>query len=85
MSFTRTDVVAAVRAFVRRRLLHGDETHLDEDASLIELGILDSASLVMVLAFVEEQFDVVVPGDVDIKEVETIATIARLAQRLAGD
>jgi acyl carrier protein len=84
MSFTETDIVTTVRSFIERRLLHDCGVELDADASLIELGILDSASFVMVLAFVEEQFAVAVPSQVEIQEVESIAAIARLVQRLGG-
>lgn len=80
---TETAVIATIRDFIGRRLLHGDDAHVADDAPLVALGILDSASTVMLITFLEEAFGVTVPADVDLSEVETIASIARLVERLA--
>lgn len=83
MSSTETAVAATLRDFIERELLQDDGRQIDDETPLVALGILDSASVMILIAFVEERFDVVVPGNIDVRELESIAAIERLVRRLA--
>lgn len=79
MSFT-----AALATYIQENLAAG--TPIREDTPLIDGGILDSMSLMDVVMFVEQRTGVQVPDDEVVPEnFQTVASIARMVQRLQAD
>lgn len=79
-----------VRAVVRKHIL---ETHfpstqdqiLRDDESLIAGGILDSISVLDLLLFIEEQFEIeFMPHEVDFDRLDTLERIDRLIRSKLG-
>jgi acyl carrier protein len=68
----------AVRSFVTQTFYVPDDSPLDDEASLIEKGIIDSTGVLDLLAFIEQQFGVE-PADGEIVP-ENFDSIARLAR-----
>jgi len=53
-----------IRNFITDEILHGSmDRPLDDHDPLIESGIIDSMGIMTLLAFVEEQFSIEIPGD----------------------
>lgn len=52
-----------LRGFIANELLNGQDSGLTQSTPLLEWGILDSLSMVSLLTFVEEQFDLAMPND----------------------
>jgi 2-hydroxymuconate-semialdehyde hydrolase len=79
-------VVDALVAFMNRQLLVTALDELDGETPLLELGLLDSLSMISLLTFVETQFGVRVPDDAVIPEhFENLQAMARLVARLQAD
>ena len=68
--------------YIRRKLLADKTLPLTADTPLVSEGIVDSMGLVLLAAFVEEQFGVRI-DDADIRagEIETIRDILALVDR----
>jgi len=49
--------------YIKSEILHGRNVNLKEDDDLLSSGILDSLSILRLVAFVEERFGIVVPDD----------------------
>jgi acyl carrier protein len=80
-------IVAAVRAFILENFLPGDPPEsLRNDDLLLEGGIVDSGSVIAVVAFLEERFGITVEDDdLLVEHFATVEHIARfVARRLAG-
>jgi acyl carrier protein len=72
-------VAAALRGFFVREVLDGDDSVLDEDTSLMTSGIMDSRTLLQLLAFVEESYGLEISfADLNPDNLKTIRSIARL-------
>ena len=72
-----------IRDFITREILHGSLVNpLKDQDPLIESGIIDSLGIMTLLAFIEEQFSIQVPGDDLIPEnFESIFAITALVER----
>jgi acyl carrier protein len=72
-----------IRNFITDELLHvAPASPLDDHEPLIESGIIDSMGIMALLAFVEEQFSIQIPGDDLIPEnFSSISTITALIER----
>jgi len=57
------DIQAIVKEYVISEVLSGDEGVLDVSTELIEQGILDSMSLLRLIAFLEERFSIQVADE----------------------
>ena len=81
----RGSVRDAVRAFIVATFYIADEAHLDEEASLLEMGVVDSTGLLELLAFVEQQFGVR-PDDGEIvpENFDGIGPLSRFIERKLG-
>lgn len=55
--------MADVRKFISDELLYGDELELKPETNLIEAGVIDSMSLLRLIAFLEERFQIEVPDE----------------------
>lgn len=76
------DVEATVREFLRSNLggSAGDAS-LSRDESLLDSGLLDSASILEIVSFLEERFDFTIADEDLVPEnFETIASIERLVE-----
>ena len=68
--------------FIREELA-GGEGAIDENASLIDTGILDSMALLRLIGFIEERIGVRVPDDEVVPDnFQSVAQIETLIQRL---
>ncbi len=61
---TRSDTVReAVEAFIRGELSYGQDDQYDENADLIEQGVIDSMSLLRLVSFLEERYQITVQDE----------------------
>jgi acyl carrier protein len=56
-------VAAAVKIFIGQELVYGDEADFDENADLIERGVIDSMSLLRLVSFLEERYHIEVQDE----------------------
>jgi len=72
-----------VRAFVCDNFLFGVEANtLEAESSLIEEGIIDSAGVLELVAFLEDTYDIEISdSELLLDNLETIARIARFVNR----
>ena len=49
--------------YIKSEILHGRNVDLNEDEDLLGTGILDSLSILQLVAFVEERFGIRVPDE----------------------
>ncbi len=72
-----------IREFIIQELMHGDEgPGLRPDDSLLERGILDSLGLLNMLAFLEQEYQVLIEDqDIVPENFETIRAIAGLVTK----
>ena len=54
------DTTDKVRQFIKTNFYAASATDLTEDASLLDLGIVDSTGILEVVAFIEDNFGIVV-------------------------
>jgi acyl carrier protein len=60
----RRETARCIREYIVENFLFGDaSTPIDDDASLLEIGIVDSTGVLDLLAFVEEQFGIEVADE----------------------
>jgi acyl carrier protein len=58
------DIEREVRDFVVKNFLYGDKTiQLKEDASFIEMGIMDSTGVLEVVNYIESKFGITLADD----------------------
>lgn len=79
---TVDDYIEPIRAYIVCNHLDG-QPELDRRTPLLEWGVIDSLALTDVLAFVEDEFELVVPPSEmtpeNLRDLETIGTLlARL-------
>ena len=55
--------LASIKTFIRTELIYDDEKDFDENTNLIELGIIDSMSLVRLISFIEENYEIQVQDE----------------------
>lgn len=72
-----------IRNFITEEILHGTLTiPLKDQDPLIEAGIIDSLGVMTLLAFLEDQFSIQIPGEDLIPEnFSSISTISALIER----
>lgn len=76
--------IDAVRAFIEAKFVDGDGG-IDRDTPLVEAGILDSASMVELFAFIESEFDVEIPAyEAEPQNLATLVEIEALLERAAN-
>lgn len=80
-----------LREFVTSNFYVADPASLDEQASLLELGVIDSTGVLEVIAFIEESFDITVddsemlPENLDsIERIAAFVTCKRDAAAVAA-
>jgi acyl carrier protein len=50
--------LASIKTFIRTELIYDDENDFDENTNLIARGIVDSMSLVRLISFIEEIYEI---------------------------
>jgi acyl carrier protein len=53
--------LTAVRKFVNSELLYQDDQAIDDNANLIEMGVIDSMTLLRLISFLEENYGIEIP------------------------
>lgn len=76
-----------IREFIIQELMHGDDgAGVGDDESLLERGILDSLGLLHLLAFLEQEYQVLIEDqDIVPENFESVSAIARLVGRRPGE
>ena len=89
MNPRQQEISAALARFAHEELLQGQGADLTVDTPILELGILDSLSMVTVLGFIDEQYGVRIPEDRIVpRHFATLSSIAELVlelERAAAD
>lgn len=79
----REDILATLSAFVTDQLLDGEYGELTETTPLLKWGVIDSLSMLVLISFIEDDFEVHVPDDeVRPEQFETLGRLADLLMRL---
>jgi acyl carrier protein len=55
--------LSSIKNFIRTELIYDDEKDFDENTNLIERGIIDSMSLVRLISFLEENYEIQVQDE----------------------
>ena len=55
--------LASIKTFIRTELIYDDEKDFDENTNLIDRGIIDSMSLVRLISFIEENYEIQVQDE----------------------
>jgi 2-hydroxymuconate-semialdehyde hydrolase len=72
-----------IKDFISRELLEGHDVDLTESTPLLELGIIDSVSIVLLQRFVQSELGVEIPFTALTPEnLHSIAAMCRLIERL---
>ena len=79
-----TDRGTALAAYVRQNVAKDPRARIELDTPLITSGLVDSFSLVSVLAFIEDEFHVVIPDEAATAEaMNTVGLILQLIETYA--
>jgi acyl carrier protein len=73
--------LSSIKNFIRTELIYDDEKDFDENTNLIERGIVDSMSLVRLISFLEENYEIQVQ-DEDIVP-ENFSSLAKISSFIA--
>lgn len=81
----REDAIETIRAYIAREILDGKDIGLDATTPLLEWGVINSFSLVALVAFMEGTFALrIPPEDIVAKNLENIGAIVALLERIKG-
>jgi acyl carrier protein len=76
------DVKSTIRQFVTENFYLPDPAALDDNASLIDLGVVDSTGVLEVISFLEGTFELTVKEDETVPEnLDSIARITAYVER----
>lgn len=77
-----SDRAAEIRRFIARQFLFGDDRELDDGASLLEAGIVDSTGILEIIDHLEERYGVKVNDDELVPEnLDSVSSIAEFLGR----
>ncbi len=80
----KTDVIASLKTFFQTELLEGSG-EVDEQTQLIELGLIDSMSIVLLLGFASKTYGVEIPvNELTPAQLGTLPAIADLILKTKG-
>ncbi|GAB4541841.1 MAG: hypothetical protein Tsb0020_54560 [Haliangiales bacterium] len=78
----RDQLIEDLRAFIVREVLDGDGLGLDQNTPLLQYGIINSITLVSLLAFIEQRFSLTIPAaELVPNNLVNLETIAELLLR----
>ena len=82
----RERVSDEIESFVSQELLEGEDIGLTNDTPLLEYGLIDSVSLVMLNDHIEDEFGVRIPNvKLTPENLKTIETITNLVVSLGEE
>jgi acyl carrier protein len=85
MTLHRDEVLTALRDFVGREILDGQDIGLDDTTPLLEWGIINSFEIARVVAFVADAFRVTIPPDrIEVRHFDTLAHLTELVVALGS-
>lgn len=85
MNNFRTDIKEQVRAFITSNFYVADPTALEDGASLLDCGIIDSTGVLEVIFFIEETFGIRVEDSEILPEnLDSIERIANFISSKKG-
>jgi acyl carrier protein len=74
--------LSSIKTFIRTELIYDDEKDFDESTNLIERGIVDSMSLVRLISFLEENYNILIQDeDIVPENFSSLNTIASFLAR----
>jgi acyl carrier protein len=81
------DIKANVKRFVLNQIVETeDDDAIGDDDSLIESGIIDSMSILLLISFMDEEFDILPEGGVlEPDDISTINQIVKFIERNLQD
>jgi acyl carrier protein len=84
---TNSAVAARIRDYLSRDFLFSDDGfHYDDDASFLELGIIDSFGVAELLHFVEDEFGISVADDELVPDnFDSVSKLSAYIIRKRGD
>jgi len=79
------DIADKVRSFIKENFYAAGSTEIADDASLLDMGIVDSTGILEVVAFLEEQFEITVDDAEMLPEnLDSIENIVAFVGRKQG-
>jgi acyl carrier protein len=79
---TKETIIDELRGFISREFLNGNDEGLDATTPLLEWGIIDSTSILLLVAFLKERMGVPFrTSELKPKDLETLGNIADLVMR----
>jgi acyl carrier protein len=79
------DIADKVRQFIKENFYAASSSELSDNASLLDLGIVDSTGILEVVAFLEESFDMTVDDSEMLPEnLDSIDNIVSFVNRKKG-
>jgi acyl carrier protein len=79
---TSDEFVEPIRDYIVRHHLDG-QADLERDTPLLEWGVIDSLALTDVLAFIEDEFEILIPAtEITPENLRDLAAIGALLARL---
>src|SRR5687768_4495708 len=76
------EILNELKSYISRELLEGQDTGLTESTPLLEWGILDSLTIVSLLAYIEDKYHIHVPDD-EVRP-ENFENLGALANMVTG-
>lgn len=71
--------------FIQREISKTPKRPIDADTPLVSSGLVDSLSLIKVLAYIEDEFHIVIPDEAATAEaMDSVASIVRLMDAYAS-
>ena len=79
------DISKKVREFIAANYYAADSTYLKDDASLLDMGIIDSTGVLEVIGFLETEFDIAIEDEEMVPEnLDSIENIVAFVRRKQG-
>jgi acyl carrier protein len=80
----QSEVLESLKGYVSREILDGKDIGLDGSAPLLEWGIINSIEIARLVAFIQNRFDVEVPGEkIVIEHFKDLNSITALVLELS--
>jgi acyl carrier protein len=71
-----------IKQFIQKNLYFAEDNSLDDDASFLETGVVDSTGVMELVAFVQTEFGITVePQEIVVENFDSVNKLARFVQR----
>ena len=75
-------IESRIRQFILQNLYYTEENALDDDASFLETGVVDSMGVMELVAFVQAEWSVTIePQEVVVENFDSVRKLARFVRR----